>query len=105
MKPRIGILGTGLAAEIHSKTLRAVAPDVRRWYASRDQGRAAAIAARYGGAGHFGSYEAALASPAIDAVIVALPPPLHLEWTRRALAAGKHVIVEKPPFLTTRRVR
>ena len=100
MTPRIGILGSGFAADIHSKTLRSVAPAVPRWYASRDPGRAAAIAARSGGAGHFGSYDAALASRDIDAVIIALPPSLHHEWARRALDAGKHVIVEKPPFLT-----
>jgi len=100
MRPRIGILGSGLAAEIHSKTLRAVAPGASRWYASRDKGRAAAMAARFGGAGHFASYEAALTSRDIDAVIIALPPSLHHEWSKRALDAGKHVVVEKPPYLT-----
>ena len=101
MSTRLAILGSGLAARIHSKTLRAVAPRVERWYASRDAGRAAAICSRFGGAGQFGSYEAALASRDITIVIIALPPSLHLEWTRRALDAGKHVIVEKPPFLNT----
>ena len=99
MSLAIAILGTGLAAEIHSKALRTVRADVRRWYASRDAARAAAASARFGGAGHFGSYGAALESEQIDAVIVGLPPSLHLEWTLRALAAGKHVVVEKPPFL------
>jgi predicted dehydrogenase len=56
-------------------------------------------AARHDGAGHFDGYEAALASSDVAAVLVALPPAVHLEWTLRALAAGKHVIVEKPPFL------
>jgi predicted dehydrogenase len=95
----IAVLGTGFAAEIHSKALKAVRPDVKRWYASRDGARAAAAATRFGGAGHFGSYQAALDSRDVDAVIVGLPPSLHLEWTLRALTSGKHVIVEKPPFL------
>jgi predicted dehydrogenase len=95
----IAILGTGLAAELHTRTLRAVAPQVRRLYASRDGSRAAALAARHGGVGHFASYEAAVGSADVDAVLIAIPPAAHLEWTLRALAAGKHVIVEKPPFL------
>jgi predicted dehydrogenase len=97
---RIGFLGSGLAAEIHSKTLRAVAPSIQRYYASRDAARSAALAARFGGAGHFGTYEAAVTSPDIDAIIIGLPPAMHREWTIRTLEAGKHVIVEKPPFLT-----
>jgi UDP-N-acetylglucosamine 3-dehydrogenase len=95
----LAFLGSGLATELHTKTLRAVAPDVRRWYGSRDPERAARMAARHQGAGHFASYEAALASPAVDVVVVAVPPAGHLEWTLHALGAGKHVIVEKPPFL------
>ena len=99
MTPRLAFLGSGLATRLHSTTLRAVAPGVQRWYASRDGARAAASSARYGGAGAFGSYEAAIAAPVVDAVVIALPPVLHLDWTLRALDAGKHVIVEKPPFL------
>jgi len=95
----IAFLGTGLATELHTKTLRAIAPDVRRFYASRDAGRASALAARHGGAGHFAGYAAALGSGEVDAVLVAVPPAAHLDWTLRALAARKHVIVEKPPFL------
>jgi len=99
MNEGIAFLGTGMAADLHTKTLRAIAPDVRRFYASRDDGRGAAAAARHAGAGHFADYAAAVESREVAVVLVALPPAAHLEWTLRALAAGKHVIVEKPPFL------
>lgn len=96
---KLAFLGTGLATTIHSKTMKAVAPTVERWYASRDRTRADAARARFGGAGAITGYESALDRPDVDVVLVALPPSLHLEWTLRALGAGKHVILEKPPLL------
>ena len=95
----MAFLGCGYAASLHSKTLAHFKDDVQCYYASRDPQKAAEFNRKFGGAGAFDSYDAARQSDAIDAVIVATPPAQHLDLTLQALRAGKHVIVEKPPFL------
>jgi D-xylose 1-dehydrogenase (NADP+, D-xylono-1,5-lactone-forming) len=64
--------------------------------ASRDPGRARTVADAYPGAKAIHSYEALLAEPEVDAVYIPLVNNLHKEWTLRAVAAGKHVLCEKP---------
>ena len=94
----IAFLGCGAVTQAHTRTLRSLDSSVRLYYASRDSSRAAELNTRCAGSGAFASYAAALEDSRVDAVLVATPPAFHLEWTLRALAAGKHVIVEKPPF-------
>ncbi|CAM5529882.1 putative dehydrogenase [Aquamicrobium terrae] len=64
--------------------------------ASRDLGMARALAERFGAAHAFGSYEDLLASDTVDGVYIPLPTSQHVEWTAKAIEAGKHVLVEKP---------
>jgi D-xylose 1-dehydrogenase (NADP+, D-xylono-1,5-lactone-forming) len=95
-KVRWGIIGPGrIAARLlddvgHASNATAVA------VASRDQERATAFAARFGIARVHPSYEALLADSGVDAVYIGLPNSLHHPMTMQALAAGKHVLCEKP---------
>lgn len=64
--------------------------------ASRDLSRAKAVATQLGIEKAYGSYDELLADPDIHAIYIPLPNHMHVPWSLRALAAGKHVLCEKP---------
>ncbi len=93
---RLGLLST---ADINSAILTASNASDRVEVvavASRDAAKAEAYARTHGIPVAYGSYDALLADPDVEAVYVSLPNALHVEWTIRALEAGKHVLCEKP---------
>jgi UDP-N-acetylglucosamine 3-dehydrogenase len=96
---RVAFLGCGFITRVHSGHLRALGGDVVPSYASRDRERASDYCRRYRGAASYGDYLEAIADPAVDAVVIAVPPRFHLDLALDALRAGKHVLVEKPAFL------
>jgi xylose dehydrogenase (NAD/NADP) len=64
--------------------------------ASREISRAAAYAREHGIERAHGTYEALLEDTQVDAVYISLPNSMHVDWSIRALEAGKHVLCEKP---------
>jgi predicted dehydrogenase len=98
---RIAFLGCGFISRVHARVLRSFGSAVSLAFASRDRARADAFCRDLGGTRSFGDYTAAIEAPDVDAVVVAVPPRDHLNLLRQALAAGKHVLVEKPALLTS----
>ncbi len=103
---RWGILGAARIAVRHvlpafgrARNARAVA------LAARDPDRARSTARQFGIARAYGSYDELLADSTIDAVYIPLPNDLHQPWTLRALAAGKHVLCEKPIAMNAEQAR
>ncbi|MCV7347632.1 Gfo/Idh/MocA family protein [Mycolicibacterium rhodesiae] len=94
---RIGILGTArVAPGVLIKPAKKNTEVVVAGVAARDVSRGRAFAAKHGIARVYDSYDALIADPDVDAVYNPLPNALHGRWTRAALAAGKHVLCEKP---------
>lgn len=71
---------------------------------SDEREKAKSFVCQYGGK-VYESYEAIASAKEIDALYIPLPPALHYRWAKRALEAGKHVLVEKPATTSARDTR
>ena len=98
MKPvRWGVLGAARFAREHmAPAIHAAEGAELAALATSDPAKAEGFRAFCPGLALHDSYEALLADPTIDAVYIPLPNHLHVDWTLKALAAGKHVLCEKP---------
>ena len=102
MQTRWGVLGAAnIAIERVIPAMAEVGSAQPHAIGSRDQSKAEDVARRLGIPVAYGSYDDVLQDPAVDAVYIPLPNDLHVEWTVRALEAGKHVLCEKPLCLTS----
>lgn len=93
---RWGLLGTAHINERLIPALRAARRSVVAAVASRDASRVDAYAKTWTIPTAHAGYDSLLRDSSIDAVYIPLPNSLHVEWTLRALDAGKHVLCEKP---------
>ena len=102
---RWGILGTAkIAREQLVPAIQASRNGTLQAVASRSQESARSFAEQFGMPLAYDSYEALLASPEVDAIYIPLPTSQHVEWTKRCLEAGKHVLCEKPISLHAKEI-
>lgn len=102
---RWGVLGPGGIADAFVTTLHANSDQRMLAVGSRSPDRAAAFAAKHGIPHSYGSYEALVAAPDVDVVYIAAPHSEHRDLALLALAAGKHVLVEKPIAMSAAEAR
>jgi predicted dehydrogenase len=101
---RFGILGTARINRRIIPAMRAAARCEVGAVASRERARAEACAREWEVPRAVAGYQAILDDPSITAVYIPLPNSHHVEWTLAAVAAGKHVLCEKPMALDPRDV-
>ncbi len=98
MKPRIAVLGCGYWGSNHIRTLKSL--DALEAVSDENRARAEGFASEH---------DCRAVPPddlfddgGIDAIVMALPPQFHARYAQKAVAAGKHVLVEKPIALTVK---
>jgi len=95
-KLRWGILGAGRIAGVFARALAASATGELYAVGSRAQETADRFGDEFNAPVRYGSYDALLADPEVQAVYIATLHPWHAEWAVKAADAGKHILCEKP---------
>ncbi len=91
-----GILGTGRIAGVFARGVAQSRTGTLVAVGSRTQESAEAFGTSFSIPHRYGSYEALLADPEVQAVYISTPHPFHAEWAIKAAEAGKHILCEKP---------
>ncbi|MBV9671736.1 MAG: Gfo/Idh/MocA family oxidoreductase [Verrucomicrobia bacterium] len=101
----VGIVGLGWPGQMHAQGIQM--SGIGKLYAACDlnEARLEAFATKYSPEKTFSDYDQMLADPKLQAVVVALPNSLHFPASRKALAAAKHVLCEKPPTMNADQMR
>lgn len=99
-----GIVGVGMIADFHARAIAELSGGRLVGVASRDGAKAAEFAKRHGAGFSTTRVEELCARPEVQVVCVTTPSGAHLEPALAAIAAGRHVVVEKPVEITLERV-
>ncbi|NIR49736.1 Gfo/Idh/MocA family oxidoreductase [candidate division KSB1 bacterium] len=97
-----GLIGTGYWGPNIAKSFELTGKAAMRWFCDVDTTRLNKIIEKYPHANSTTEVDRMLEDPALDAVAISTPAVTHYELTRKALEAGKHVLVEKPITLTSK---
>ncbi len=100
-KLRVGIIGAGWPGQQHARALQAGNRAILQACGEQDPERAAEFAKTFAPKSLYADYADLLGDPEVDAVVICLPNYLHFPAALTALAAGKHVLCEKPPTLNS----
>jgi scyllo-inositol 2-dehydrogenase (NADP+) len=98
---RVGLLGYGAIGHEHSRAVRAVDGLTMVAVCDTSQERLDLAAAAAPGVATTTSAEALLDRDDVDLIVVSTPPSSHAKWALRTIAAGKHVVLEKPFAIRT----
>lgn len=92
----IGVIGCGYWGAKHARVISELPQALLHSVADLDSAKVQAITSKYEGVEGLTDFTALLNNPAVEAVVIATPASTHYDLARQALAAGKHVLVEKP---------
>jgi predicted dehydrogenase len=102
MSIKVGVVGCGYWGPNLIRNFAENEAAELRWVCDRDARHLSKVARRYPAARAASDFGELIADPRLDAVVIATPVSTHFEFARRALEAGKHVLVEKPFTATSR---